>query len=500
MNFRINIKKSITMKLFLITVAFLFGFIIISLLFQSFSFEKFYQERKMSTLKKNLESFKYSYNNASEINNVLSLINTFENHNNCKIVILDSTGSLNFITSLSNDKEDSSKVEAIKEVLEQWASKPDTFLNMKKQNKTLTYIFRASSDIKNIVCVVPNNEEDEVMFAVSSLKPVEEASSVINEFYIYIFMGATALAIILSIIYTNMISKPLIKLNSTATKMANLNFSEKCVVTGEDEIGNLASTLNFLSENLNSSLTSLQAANDKLTLDIENERKLEKMRKEFVAGVSHELKTPISLIEGYAEALKDGIAAENETDYYLDVIIDESKKMGSLVFEMLDLSQLEYGRSKLNMEVFNVSSLLNSTIKKYSSIISEKNIKVNSSFSEESYVFADRYRIDQVINNFFTNAIRHTPEAGTININLSDKDNDTLIEIENTGTPIPEEEKEKIWEKFYRVDKSRNRTLGGTGLGLSIVKNILNMHGSSFGVNNTDIGVKFYFTLKKGQI
>lgn len=500
MNFKINIKKSIAMKLYLITLAFFFGFIIVSLLFQSFSFEKFYQNKKMSTLKKNLESFKYSYNNASEINNALTLIRTFEDHNNCKIVILDSTGSLNFVTSLSNDKEDSSKVEAIKEVLDQWTSKPDTFLNMKKQNKPLTYIFKASHDIKNIVCVVPNNEENEVMFAVSSLKPVEEASSVINEFYIYIFIGAIGLIAILTIIYSNMISKPLIKLNSTATKMANLNFSEKCVVTGEDEIGNLASTLNFLSENLNSSLTSLKTANDKLTIDIENERKLEKMRKEFVAGVSHELKTPISLIEGYAEALKDGVAAENEKDYYLDVIIDESKKMGSLVFEMLDLSQLEYGKSKLNMEAFNVSSLLKSTIKKYSSIISEKNIEVISSFSEESYVFADRYRIDQVINNFFTNAIRHTPEAGVINVNLLDKDENILIEIENTGNHIQEEELEKIWDKFYRVDKSRNRALGGTGLGLSIVKNILNMHGSSFGASNTDTGVKFYFTLKKGHI
>lgn len=495
-----KLKKSITLKLFLITLGFFSAFIIITLLFQSLSFQKFYQSRKTNTLKSNLEKLRNDYNHTSGVNSVLLLIRDFEDRNNCKVVILDSQGNLNFISSLNNQDSDASRIRAIREVINQWASNPATFLNIKNSGKSFTYVFKNSAgDIKNIVCVVPDSEVKEVLFAVSSLQPVDEASAVINEFYIYIFAGAVILIIILSIIYSNMIAKPLIKLNGTATKMAALDFSEKCDVISDDEIGNLAATLNFLSENLAASLNSLKTANKKLTKDIETERRLEKMRKEFVAGVSHELKTPISLIEGYAEALKDHVAEEHEQDYYLDVIIDESKNMGTLVSEMLDLSRLEYGNLKLNMENFDINTLLEAMIKKYSNALAEKEIQVSAVLIEDAIVYGHRHKIEQVVTNLFTNAIRYSDFQGKITINTLDQDKNILVEIENTGQLIPEDEMDKIWEKFYRIDKSRNRNLGGTGLGLSIVKNILLLHKSKFGVVNTENGVKFYFTLKKGH-
>lgn len=370
-------------------------------------------------------------------------------------------------------------------------------------HKGKTVVFKSKNDykgIRTIIGVTPiiqDNTSSHVFIATASLQPLGEAASVIKDFYVYFYILAIVLIVLLSLFYTNTISKPLIRLNKTALKMSQLDFSEKCKVNSEDEIGNLANTLNFLSDNLSKSLNELKDANEKLTEDIEKEKMLEKMRKEFVAGVSHELKTPIALINGYAEGLKDNIAEGEERDYYLDVILDESQKMTMLISDMLDLSQLESGNFKLSTHEFKIDELLYSVIKRHSTIIKDKNILININFiAENTIVLGDSFRIEQVINNLLGNAIKNTPPEGSIFVNVKDFNERVLVEIENQGEHIPETELEHIWEKFYKVEKSRNRSLGGTGIGLSIVKNILNLHESNFGVENTEKGVKFYFDMK----
>jgi signal transduction histidine kinase len=292
-----------------------------------------------------------------------------------------------------------------------------------------------------------------------------------------------------------MIALPLVKINKVATKMAQLDFTEKCEAANQDEIGNVAASLNFLSENLDNALTSLKQANAKLEEDIEKERKLEKMRREFVASVSHELKTPISLIDGYAVGLKDNIFEGEDRDYYLDIIIDESEKMANLVSDMLDLSYLESGSFKLKREVFNLTELIKHTLKKYGNMFEEKKAILKLNLLEGVTINADWNRLEQVLTNFITNALRHVNEDGTIYVNMIEKEDSFSIEVENTGSLISEEDLIKIWDKFYKVDKARTRKLGGTGIGLSIVKNILVHHGYSFGTENTDRGVKFYFVV-----
>jgi signal transduction histidine kinase len=290
-------------------------------------------------------------------------------------------------------------------------------------------------------------------------------------------------------------------LNKSALKMAGLDFSQKSNIQREDEIGNLSNTLNFLSENLCKSLNSLKEANIKLEKDIEKERQLEKMRKEFVAAASHELKTPISLIEGYAEAIKDGVFNDSkERDYYLDVIIDESKIMGNLVYDMLHLSQLESGKLTLNKENFYLDHMVNDILNKFSTLINQKNIKLNSELDKDTKINADWNKIQQVVNNFLTNAIRYTSENGVINVHLKNYSSYFVFSIENSSAPIPEEQLNKIWDRFYRLDKSGNRKLGGTGLGLAIAGNILLLHKLNFGVKNTELGVKFYFTNKDSNL
>ncbi|MBC2397835.1 HAMP domain-containing protein [Clostridium tetanomorphum] len=475
-------------------------FIGITLIIQTVFFQKFYVSKKRSGLKSNIEKFKKDYNKDTNNERIVEIIDEYEGNYNIKIVILNNANELKLITKPTKNKLDITKLREITEFIKQWIERTNAtnLQSFKKRNETVTLLTQKRKDKpQNIIVISSNNERDEIIFALASLQPIDEAVSVIEELYKYFSIGAVFFIVILAFIYSNMITKPLIEINKVATKMAKLDFSEKCNVKSEDEIGNMASSLNFLSENLNEALTSLKEANVKLEEDIEKERKMEKARREFVAAVSHELKTPISLIDGYAMALKDNIFGEEEKDYYLDIIIDEGRKMGSLVNDMLDLSNLESGSFKLTREEFDICNLIKFTLKKYKNIIKEKAVKVELNLLENIMVYADWNRIEQVITNFITNALRHVNENGTIYVGMIDKGNTISIGIENTGSRIPEEELSKIWDKFYKVDKSRNRKLGGTGLGLSIVKNILTAHRYSFGVENTDRGVKFYFIVKK---
>lgn len=496
-NFR-NINKSITLKLFVITSLVFVVFISSTLTIQSLFFGKFYISKKKSDLQNGIEKLRSTYNKSEDEQKIVELIKDFEDTNNTKIVILTSNGKTKFVTRAGSEKIDNMRVRLINDIIKNWTINSEVISDIRTKNKPMTVVSeRKGNENRYIISAVPNNYKDEIIFAIASLQPVNEASSVIKEFYFYFYIGAVFLIIILSLMYSNMVTEPLVKLNETASKMANLDFSQKCDIAREDEIGNLANTLDFLSENLNKSLTSLKVANVKLEEDIEKERQLEKMRKEFVAAVSHELKTPISLIGGYAEGLKDDVFEGKEKEYYIDVIIDESKKMGDLVADMLDLSQLESGNFSLVKEKFFIDELIRTTVKRFLAVINDKNISLNINIIENMKIYADWTRMEQVITNFITNAIRHTDENGSIIVNMQDLESKVLVSIENTGVSIPENEIEKIWGNFYKIDKSRTRKLGGTGIGLAIVKSILELHNSEYGVENTEDGVKFYFVVKK---
>lgn len=493
-------KNKLWKKLFIITSIILILFISAIIYFQSLSFESFYVKRKIRRFEKNIERFNGLYSQ-SYINdlNLYHMMRQFEESNNAKIIIIDSSGKVKSIGDSKID-EDSSKKSTINRIFQEWVLNSDAFHEILQLKKTKTSIYyNPDFDINNIVCISPTSGQNDynIILAVSSLQPIEEASDIIKEFYIYIFFGALIIVIILSLIYANMITKPLVKLNKSAKRISEMDFSQECDVNSDDELGNLASTLNFLSRRLNSALTELKQKNIKLEQDIEKERKLDRMRKEFVAGVSHELRTPISIISGYAEGLKDNIADEDSKEFYLEVIMDEAAKMNALVSDMLDLSQLESGNFTMEPEPFHMDELMKKCINKHSQFFQQKNIKIQESLAKDICVNGDFLRVEQVISNFLTNAIRHTPENGVVNIKILDEVQICKVEIENQGDHLSESDLENIWDRFYKADKSRNRIAGGIGLGLSIVKNILLMHNSTFGVKNTDLGVCFFFTLKK---
>uniref|UniRef100_UPI000590B75A sensor histidine kinase n=1 Tax=Clostridium polynesiense TaxID=1325933 RepID=UPI000590B75A len=470
-----------------------------TMIFQSLYFEQFYTYRKVKKLTNNIDKFRASY--SFDISNDLMLyraLENFEDANSSKIAIYDYSGKIKYIAD--SNKENSRDVLLLNALFNRIFTDKNYIEAVKSSDKA--YVSLISSNDKAtdyIIGVAPfsfNTKNDSMLVSLASVQPINEASEAIRELFVYIFAAAFILVIILSFVYSNMISKPLIKLNKEAKQLSSLDFNVKCDSNRDDEIGSLAESLNFLSQNLSDALVKLQEQNKKLQDDIEKERALEKMRKEFIAAISHDLKTPISIIKGYAEGLKDNIADESSKDFYLEVILDETENMETLIKDMLDLSYLESGYYKLNIENFDINHLINNSISRFNDVYKEKNLKLQLDLCTPSMVQGDSFRIEQVINNLLSNAYKYTPHNENILINTQAKNNKLTFSIENYGTSIPEEELNNIWDKFYKLNKSRSRSQeNGTGLGLAIVKNILVLHQSDFSVENTEKGVKFSFQL-----
>lgn len=332
--------------------------------------------------------------------------------------------------------------------------------------------------------------ETTYIFAMTSLQPVDEAVQMLEDYYVYFILVVLALILLASFYYSKKIAKPLLQINYTTKKMANLDFSESIPITSKDEIGTLSQNINTLSMTLHSYINKLQQ-------DIEKEKQLENTRKEFIAGVSHELKTPLSIMKSCISILQDGVATD-KTDYYFKAMAKEVDKMNMLIVDMLELAKYESGTYKMKMDVFYIDEIIEYICGQLDLEIRNKQIQIHKQLTKVKVV-ANQHRIEQVLTNFITNAIRHTPENKKIIVSAVEDDERVKVCVENNGAPIPEAQLEKIWERFYRGDASRNRSKGGTGLGLAIAKNILELHGAEYGVTNLEDGVKFYFYLNKQQ-
>lgn len=304
------------------------------------------------------------------------------------------------------------------------------------------------------------------------VKPQEEATDSIELFLPFAILSIIIISFAISSLYSILISGPLIKLNKVAKRMANLDFNNTIEINGKDEIGELSNSLNLMNKNLKEAFEQLEKINFKLTKEIEMERKLEKERREFVATISHELKSPITIISGQLEGMIYNIGKYKDRDKYLKESYDVTQKMKELVQEILHLSERENGEFKYNFTYVRLSNVMNSVINELRYFIDEKNLKLQINIDENVIVFSDSKLIKKVITNIVKNAITYSPENEFIKINLSKEE----LVVENTGISIPKEQLKYIFNAFYRVDKSRNRKTGGTGLGLYIVKTILDKH------------------------
>ncbi|RCW49561.1 histidine kinase [Paenibacillus prosopidis] len=396
--------------------------------------------------------------------------------------------------------------------LQEWQRDWHAVEQVMNQSKTLVYRSPGTGSLNSgsdqLIAVAPietgGSTEGTMLFAISSLQPVIGAAKVIRDFSWYAFGVAFVLVPVLAFLYAGILTKPLRSLNELAGRLASLDFSTRIRWRRKDEIGELARTFDFLADNLQGALLELHEANDKLREDIEKEKALERMRRDFVAGVSHELKTPLSLIGGYAEGLKDNIGTGAKREKYVEVIMDETRRMSAIVGDMLDLSHLESGQYRLSRVPFDASELLKESAERADALGAEKNVRMELSLPVEGggmvEVSADRFRIGQVLTNLVTNAVRHAPVGGRVTLTASRDGGEWHFSVHNEGDPIPEAELPRIWSQFYRVDKARARDSGGTGIGLAIVKQILDLHGSRYDVRNEQGGVTFAFTLPANGI
>ncbi|MDM5247270.1 HAMP domain-containing sensor histidine kinase [Lysinibacillus sp. G4S2] len=353
------------------------------------------------------------------------------------------------------------------------------------------------TDINNLMLIENVEGTDLVILAVTSLQSVDEVIGNLNQYYIILFVFTMIIVIIVAIIFSKTLSKPLVKMSTIANQIANQNFSEKYIVKSKDELGQMGEALNKISTNLEQKITELVHANEKLAQDYELQVKLKEKEKEFVANVSHELKTPLTVINGYIKGIKNGVYEQNDLKY-CDVILDEVDRMTEMVQEMLDISRLESPIYQLTESTFDIWHTFLKVYDKFKAMADEKGLQVLFEIEEEAYVNGDIKRIEQVITNLFINAVKYTPKHNRINIKIVylESLNKYMFKIENENIFIPYDEIEQIWDPFYRVEKSRSKEFGGSGLGLAIVKQILERHNSSFGVNNTENGVEFYFDLR----
>lgn len=294
-------------------------------------------------------------------------------------------------------------------------------------------------------------------------------------------------------------TRPLGDLVSLSKSMAALDFSRRFEPTRTYEIDALGGTMNELSDSLKEALAELEESNARLRQDVEREKRVDAMRREFISSVSHELKTPISLILGYAEGILEGVAEEpKDRDDYLSIIIDETKKMDEQVRDLLELSQIDSGVLPLHIEDFDLRELVAETLSSFRRALGEHGIEPTLRL-EEGRLRGDRGMLRRAIVNFLSNAISHVDEAGVIEITIERREGGVELGVFNSGPFIPGRSLDLIWNSYYKVDPSRKREFGGTGLGLAIVRGIVARHEGSYGVKNLEAsgsrpaGVRFSF-------
>lgn len=339
-----------------------------------------------------------------------------------------------------------------------------------------------------------------IFIARTSYSSIENSIRITMRFFGFVSLGVVITIIVMLILLNHSYTRSLKRLIKAAqeTNEGNFEFKFESSKGHKDDLGILGDNIAQLAEKLEKTISELKSSN----LNLENELKariaLEESRKKYMSDVSHELKTPLALISGYAEGLKEGIGeTQEDRDYYLDVIIDEAEKMNIIIKRLATLNQLEQGQSAVSLERFDVVEAIDGFLNTMSIVLEEKGVDVYFDNSSRIFVWADEFLFEEVFINYINNAINHVDENRVIEITLRyTQSRDIRISVFNSGENIPEDETDKIWDKFYKVDKARTRAYGGSGLGLSIVKAVADSLGKECGVENRPDGVAFWIDLE----
>ena len=500
-----NVFKSVRAKLFLTLCIVIFMIIFFFIVINNTVLETLYFHSKKEA---SLNVFNYINENlpktSEELNagHYYSELEKLEVKDNFEILVLDEDKVL-YATN-KNFLSDFGKINDITYDIE-YSIFNKTDIMYSKDNVSIRKIVNRNNGFSYILVdsILKNGN---MLYIRTPIEPIQESVSLSNRFIYVLGFAAIILGGIAIVFITERFTKPIEELNDIANEMAKLNFKRKYRINdSKDEIDELGKSINTLSDKLEETINQLKINNSELEKDIEAKSKIDEMRKQFISDVSHELKTPIALIQGYAEGLVENVTTDEESrKFYTEVILDEANKMDKLVKRLLELMKLEYEDRKFNDEKFDIVELINSVVKNSKVVLTDKKIKVD--FIEENpiYVFADEFYIEQVITNYFTNAIKNVEEVDKIKeIKISIKKSKDLgkyrVSVFNTGKRIDEENLNRIWNRFYKVDSARTRSKGGTGIGLALVKAIMTKYNNAYGVKNKKNGVEFYFEVQESK-
>ena len=489
--------KSVRMKLFFTLSIMVVIIIVFLILLNNVVLESFYIYSKEKTLIDTYDEINAYYN--TSLNNEENMELQLEKvsiKNNFDILIKTD----NNISIYSSNRDFISSLKDREQPLENKLGKStDVIYTSDKM------IIKKSSDRKNglnFILMSAMLDNGYYLYIRTPITSIKESVKISNNFLYLIGGFAILMGAIVVMFISKKFTEPILELNNIAQKMSRLDFSHKYrIKDADDEINNLGKSINIMSDKLERTIRQLKITNIELEKDIEEKSKIDEMRKQFISDVSHELKTPIALIQGYSEGLLENVNNDEESrKFYAEVILDESNKMDKLVKQLLELMKLEYGKREFNNEKFDIVELIKEVVIRSQVMADEKKIKVEIQSKEPIYVYADEFYIEQVVTNYFTNAVKHAEEINgeksiIIQTKANIEKNKVRISVYNTGNNIDEENLNRIWKRFYKVDASRNREDGGTGIGLSIVKAIMNNYGNDYGVINRENGVEFYFDL-----
>ena len=336
---------------------------------------------------------------------------------------------------------------------------------------------RRHIDPSIIIAIPLKDSPDKALFLYTPIMGINKNASDLTTVLSYVIIICICLTALFAFILARNITKPLNNISQAAADFAGGNYKARTTALGDDEVGQLGSAFNNMATQL---------------------EKTEYNRREFLANVTHDLKTPIAVVQALTETLLDGLlTSEEKKNDYLNKILKETKNMNLLISDLLNLAQLESGQLSFNYQSTNIQQFFSQHIESYASLLADKNLNIKLDTSAElSDVSLDQHRLNQILNNIMSNAIRYSPIDGTIAINVTKKKNLLNIIITDNGIGIPAEELPFIWDRFYKVDKSRNRKEGGTGLGLAITKKLVEaMGGNIFAYSTPDIETSFHINL-----
>ncbi|MBT3319458.1 MAG: GHKL domain-containing protein [Clostridia bacterium] len=492
--------KSIRIKLFLQIGVLIVLLIVLFMSAYSLLFEPIY----MAVAKNKLLN-QYRYINELERSEYDGIYKEFEKYNkgfNVDVFILDSQGDLQYQSKeylISNDALETLGV------LPTYPETLPSFFEVEQEeviNDNVSFFWANDSilDARTLNVIGNLNNGDHVILRVRLIPPEISIVST-NRFAPIVGIILLFAGMLFAYILSNKFTRPLITMNKVATELSNLNFETTCPVESKDEMGQLAQKINVLSNALKNAIGTLNVRNNELENQIKEKIKIDENRKQLLNNVSHELKTPLTLMQSYADGLKSNVAKDlDKVDYYCDVIIDETEKMNRLITDLLDINRIRFGDVVLNPAEFEIVSFIRSLKEKYQQRVEQESIQFSFEPIEPTMVIADQQKVDIVLSNYVNNAIKYVDDQKTISIRMTQTDQNVRIEVFNTCSHIPDEELPKLWDSFYKVDQSRDRNLGGHGLGLSIVKAIQEADGSGYGVQNQADGITFWMQVRKGKL